>query len=183
MHNRIHTLRGERADLRGEVAGEVHDLDVGIGQAGDEVGFRTGAGGGDHPGAPGHGQLYVQRADPAGGAGDQHRLAAGHIQGDQAVEGRGPGKTQRAGVLHAQALGNPGETAGSRHGHVLGQRPAAQERLHDHPEDRVPDGEALHALTERLHGAREVLADHQRVPVLHHPLQPAGRRRGVEAVH
>ncbi|MDX2604254.1 hypothetical protein PV379_06665 [Streptomyces caniscabiei] len=157
-------------------------MDLRTGQAGDEVGLRAGAGGRDHLRAACGGELHRQRTHPAAGPGDQHRLALGQADRVQAHHGSQPRHAQRARVPHRQALGDTGDAVSGGHGDVLGQRTGAQVRLQHEAEDLVADREAVHALTERLDGAREVSPEDQREPVLHEPLRVPGSRGDVEAV-
>ena len=81
-----------------------------------EVGL---AGQPDHGGVGPPGQLDRERADPAGGAGDDHRVALGQAdRPDRRVRG-GPGHEQRPGHLP----GHPGRLGGQGlllDHHVLG---------------------------------------------------------------
>lgn len=93
--------------LGGHIAGVVHH--VARSEATDEVGLLAGAGGRDDPGAGRGGVLHGDRADPTGGAADEHRLA--RLWGDrgEGVGGGGTGQTERTRRGHVDALGQLGD--------------------------------------------------------------------------
>jgi hypothetical protein len=177
-----HAVRGEGADLGGQVGGVVDDLCLAAGQVDDQVGLGAGTCGGDDAGAAGCGVLDGDRADPAGRADHQHVFAfCGADTFDRGERG-GAGQAQGASLGDREAGGDRGQATRGGHRDVVSERTRAQERLRHHPEHLVADGVAGHALTQGGHSAGEVLADHQREAVLHHALQVAGGGSDVETV-
>ena len=68
------------------------------------------------------------------------------------------------------------------HRRQLGERAVREDRLHQDAEHGVANGEPVNALTERLDRSGEVLSEHNRVDVLHHPDEVARGDRHVEPV-
>ncbi len=95
--------------------------------------------------------------------------------------GGGAGDSERAGRGGVDAVGNFGGER-SRGCDALTEGAVAELRLHDYAEHRVTFGEAVDAGTGGLDGAGEVLAEHDREAVLHHPFEAAARDAEVEAV-
>ncbi len=94
-----------------------------------------------------------------------------------------PARPSAPAAVQVETLGHPGDTVLLADGEVLAEAAVAEVRLHHDAEDLVSGREQRCALAERLDHAGEVLAEHDRVAVLHHALEHAGGHRPVEAVH
>jgi hypothetical protein len=78
-----------------------------------------------------------------------------------------------SGTLAANAAGG---------GDALAEATVAELGLHDYTEHGVAFGDAVDAGADGLDGAGEVLAEHDREAVLHHPFESPARDAEVEAV-
>ncbi len=131
--------------------------------------------------APRFEELDGDDPDAAGGAGDQRGLAVLWFDGFDRVVGGGAGESERAGRGGVETVGNSGGE-GRRGCDALTERAVAELGLHDYAEHGVTFGEAVDARPDGLDGAGEVLAEHDREAVLHHPFEAAARDAEVEAV-
>jgi hypothetical protein len=141
----------------------------------------------DDPGAAGSGELHRVRPDTARRADDQLDIALRRLDRLDTVERRDGREPYARRSLEFEVPGLVHHEAVQRHGHELGVGAPPQMRLgRDDAGDLVAEGEPGRALPERVDLARDVLADHDGVPVLHHasghPLghehvEPVDRRR------
>src|SRR5207247_10450398 len=136
---------------------------------------------GDDAGAARFEELNGDDPHAAGGAGDEHGLAVLWFDGFNRVMGGGTGESERAGRGGVETVGNSGGE-GSRGCDALTEGTVAELGLHDYAEYGVAFGEAVDGGTGGLDGAGEVLAEHDREAVLHHPFEAAACDAEVEAI-
>ena len=127
-------------------------------------------------------QLDDVGANPAGGAVDQHRLAALDVDGSDRGDRSGAGQRKRGGG-HEVEPGGLDDHRGRWQERVLGQRARLEGRREEHMSEHLVPGRYVYdTRADGLDNAGGVAAEHQRVLMRHHRRQHAGRYGVVERV-
>jgi hypothetical protein len=119
-----------------------------------------------------------------GRSADEHDGALRRIDRVDRDEGGQGGEPDRRGLLEVQVRGLALDETFRGDGHELRVRPACQVGIGRHdPDHLVADGAGRDANADSGDDAREVLAENDRVPVLHRVPSHPGRDEHVPAVH
>ncbi len=140
------------------------------------------AGGADHPGPQGAGDLDGQVADPAGGGVHQDGVAGAHAHRPQRLEGGEPGQRQSAGLRPVQRGRLAGQGA-DRRGHQLGIGAVLDRVLAHIAVDLVAGRELGDAAADGPDHARRVPAHHQREVRVEQPVEQPVPHLPVDRVH